>query len=147
MFYRRPHFGVAREVDVALVDSEVTSVFWSPAFEGPLVLDSSLSEEPTLVQDYYDAYRKFSELMNRDTVKLEWELQFRLKPGSMVSFNQRRLLHGRAAFTSTTGTRWLEGCYVGIDHFVNRFRTLHLKYGDGARGRDSALRVGDGSYD
>jgi len=121
------------------------------------------------VAAYYEAYRLFSGLLEDEEVKKEWGVEFKLAPGTLVSFNQRRLLHGRNAFLSTpsseetqaTGTagdnqgggaasryeRWFEGCYVSMDEYLNRFRTLHLAHGGGARGVDSAKSfVGNGSF-
>ena len=92
---------------------------------------------------YYAAYRAFGSLLEDPDVQAAWKISFRLEPGQMVTFNQRRMLHGREAFSSHVGTRWLQGCYVGIDEFTNRFRTLNLKFGEGRRGLESAARVGN----
>jgi trimethyllysine dioxygenase len=43
----------------------------------------------------------------------------RLPPGTMVLLNNRRVLHGRRAFT---GKRRLTGCYLGRDEFESRLR-------------------------
>ena len=169
MFFRRPHIATNHL-------GEVTAVFWSPAFEGPLVLDGALSPSTVVstntskateataaagaaaaapggrhngvcaVQEYYEAYRAFAALMEDEEVAAAWKIKFRLSEGTIVSFNQRRLLHGRDAFTGHAGTRWLEGCYVGIDDFLNRYRTLHLTHGNGMRGVDSAPRAGNSCW-
>ncbi len=57
-------------------------------------------------------------------------LQFRLRPGDMMVFNNRRVLHGRAAFDPNTGPRKLQGCYVDLDEWHSRIRVLtgeHLR--------------------
>jgi len=136
MFYRRPIISVNSRKDVV-------GVFWSPAFEGPLVLDGPLRDDPRAVAEYYAAYRAFGSLLEDPEVQDAWKISFRLEPGQMVTFNQRRMLHGREAFSSHAGMRWLQGCYVGIDEFTNRFRTLNLQFGEGRRGLESAARVGN----
>jgi hypothetical protein len=49
---------------------------------------------------------------------------FRLRPGDTLVFNNRRMLHGRTAFISSspTSNRFLHGCYLNIDEFASRYR-------------------------
>lgn len=51
-------------------------------------------------------------------------LSFKLRPGDMMVFNNRRVLHGRAAFNPNTGPRHLQGCYVDLDEWHSRIRVL-----------------------
>ena len=113
--YRRPHIATNHL-------GQVTAVFWSPAFEGPLVLDghlaphcrrseegareeadinSSSSNAIAATEEYYRAYRVFRDLMHDPEIVSKWQLSFKLQPGTCVVFNQRRLLHGRTAFGSS----------------------------------------------
>ncbi|MFT7548404.1 MAG: gamma-butyrobetaine dioxygenase, partial [Candidatus Azotimanducaceae bacterium] len=39
------------------------------------------------------------------------QLKFRLDPGQMMCFDNRRMLHGRTAFDPASGSRRLRGCY------------------------------------
>ena len=50
---------------------------------------------------YYEAYRVFAALINDCPDRVE----FRLRPGEMVVFNNRRMLHGRKAFSVGEGSR------------------------------------------
>ncbi len=52
--------------------------------------------------------------------------EFRLKPGDTMVFNNRRMLHGRSAFTasSPTSNRILHGCYVNVDEFASQYQYL-----------------------
>ena len=59
---------------------------------------------------FYDAYRAFVDLLDRDDSAIEITLQ----PGELVAFDNRRVLHGRRAFHSTE-RRHLQGCYIDID--------------------------------
>ncbi|XP_022091358.1 uncharacterized protein LOC110979659 [Acanthaster planci] len=123
--YQRPHITVNRE-------GKITSVIWSPPFEGPL----KVPEED--VAPYFEAYRKFAELVNTS------ELQFshRLQPGDCVIFNNLRILHARNAFTLNGGKRQLMGCYINIDAFKNRVQVAHIQSGS----EEIAKRVNNGDY-
>ena len=84
-------------------------------------------EEMTLI---YRALRAFTEL-TRDPAFV-WD--YRLKPGEMVAFHNRRLLHGRRSFDPSEGERRLRGCYVDWDEWTSRIRVLER----GRQGRDAA---------
>lgn len=51
----------------------------------------------------------------------EW--WFKLKPGTVVIFNNWRLLHGRAAYT---GKRKMTGCYVSRTEFMSVARRMGI---------------------
>lgn len=111
MFYQRPH------ITTNLL-GEVTAVFWSPPFEGPLRVS------PEFVQPYYDAYRTFRKLLLSEEMQEKHGVEFRMQAGDMLTFNNRRMLHGRRAFKSANGHRHLEGCYLDVDNFLNKLRVL-----------------------
>ena len=52
------------------------------------------------------------------------ECRYRLSPGELLIFDNRRVLHGRAAFDPTTGGRHLQGCYLDRDQLLSRIRVL-----------------------
>ncbi|RDD42516.1 putative gamma-butyrobetaine dioxygenase [Trichoplax sp. H2] len=103
MRYQRPHI-------VLNHDQEVVAVNWSPSFEGPLCVDESY------VDSYYKAYRKFSSIID----KSNHEVQYRLRPGDMLIFNNRRILHARKGFALNGGSRHLQGLYLNIDEFKSQ---------------------------
>lgn len=74
----------------------------------------------TVMPAYYRAYRAF---MTR-TRDPRYRLAFRMEPGEMVVFDNRRALHGREAFDPSTGFRHLHGCYVDRGEFLSRLRVL-----------------------
>lgn len=85
LVYRRPHIAVNHAGDVV-------SVFWSPAFEGPLLA------APERVPEYFLAYRAFANILEgrtREEGAGDGKTRVRLRPGQMVSFNNRRMVHGR----------------------------------------------------
>ena len=60
--------------------------------------------------EFYKAYRAFVGLLDRG----DHAIEITLRPGDLVAFDNRRVLHGRRAFRSTE-RRHLQGCYIDID--------------------------------
>ena len=67
----------------------------------------------------YAAYRHLSEIAMRESL----QLRFRLVPGDVIVFDNRRLLHGRTAFVAS-GRRHLRGCYSEREELSSRLRVL-----------------------
>lgn len=139
MFYQRPHIQTNHY-------GQVVSVFWAPPFEGPLRVSSKD------VDAYYSAYAAFEDLLMSDEMWAKYGREFRMREGQIVTFNNRRLLHGRKAFTSQDGVRHLEGCYLDIDMFLCKHRVLSDKLKDGPKGQRAAIgavnerRAGAGTW-
>ncbi len=51
-------------------------------------------------------------------------IRFTYRPGDLVIFDNRRLLHARDAFEGSTGHRWLQGCYMERDEIRSRYRMI-----------------------
>jgi len=66
---------------------------------------------------FYGAYRAFVDLLARD----DHAIEITLRPGELVAFDNRRVLHGRRAFRSTE-RRHLQGCYIDIDAICSAAR-------------------------
>ena len=143
MFYQRPHIACGYDAaggDGARGLGPVTAVFWAPPFEGPL----RVRQED--VAPYFSAYAAFARLLARPDFLAAHGAVFKLRPGDTVTFNNRRILHGRHAFHSDNGSdsddkddvraedlgRHLEGCYVNIDDLLNTYRVLARRRGEGA---------------
>ena len=127
MTYQRPHIVLKEEGNLSLLDREIVTVNWAPAFEGPLACP------PDRVEAYYAAYQAFERMVNksaresknimnsrsgrnesREGEKREeggeeedcifskyaqdFTWQYRLKEGEIMVFNNRRMLHGRNSF-------------------------------------------------
>ncbi|USG60350.1 TauD/TfdA family dioxygenase [Sneathiella marina] len=75
------------------------------------------------VLPFYRAYRAFTEIVRRP----ENILSLKLRPGDLLVFNNRRALHGRAAFNPDSGPRHLQGCYVDNDAVLSKRRILRAK--------------------
>ena len=54
---------------------------------------------------------------------------YKMEAGDMISFNNRRVFHGRGSF-SNDEERHLQGTYTDTDEFVNRLRTLKRKFNE-----------------
>lgn len=67
----------------------------------------------------YDALRVFAD-MARDP---RFQISYPFRPGDLVGFDNRRILHGRDSFVSG-GDRHLRGCYADQDDFYSRLRVL-----------------------
>ena len=68
----------------------------------------------------YEALRLF----HRTPDEPEFELKFRLTAGDILCFDNRRVLHGRDAFTGS-GKRHLQGIYIDRDEIMSRGRALN----------------------
>lgn len=73
-----------------------------------------------ILEAYYRAYQKILQMTRSNA----YVLTTRLNAGEMVIFDNRRVLHGRAAFDPNTGYRHLRGCYVDRGEFDSRIRVL-----------------------
>lgn len=69
---------------------------------------------------WYRAYRVLWQLFHSAAHQLE----FTLKPGQMVAFDNRRVLHGRREFDPNSGARHLQGTYLDRDMLASRLRVL-----------------------
>lgn len=76
-----------------------------------------------IVDAWYDAYRAYMHL-TRDPL---FKITFKMLPGQMAVFDNRRILHGREAFDPSTGFRHLHGFYVDQGEFDSRLRMLATK--------------------
>lgn len=72
------------------------------------------------VMQHYRAYRTFISL----TREPRFQFEYRLMPGDLLVFDNRRVLHARQAFDLQQGQRHLQGCYVDRDELLSRIRVL-----------------------
>lgn len=103
-----------RPVITLAPDGALQEIRWNAHIAG--VFDMA----PSLMGPYYRAYRAFMAL-TRDPA---FVVSLKLSAGEMVVFDNRRVLHGRAAFDPSTGFRYLHGCYVDRGEFDSRLRQL-----------------------
>ena len=74
---------------------------------------------PEIVPQYYQAYRHFAEILQRE----ELQLNFKLGAGEVMVFDNTRVMHGRLPY-STGGERHLQGAYSDLDGLYSALRLL-----------------------
>ncbi len=111
-----PEFDYRYRVPMIRLDpsGEVVEVRIGNFLRGPY--DTAPERMPLL----YRAYRKLVAM----TREQRFQLRFRLAPGDMIGFDNRRVLHARTAFDPGTGYRRLQGCYLDRDELLSRIRIL-----------------------
>ena len=99
------------------VHGEVTAVHYNSRSIAPLNLPAR--DAPR----FYDAYRRFATLL-RDP---HFQLRTRLADGTLVVFDNQRILHGRTSFSSARHPRHLRGCYLARDSVYSETALLRRK--------------------
>ena len=80
----------------------------------------ALDCHPDQMDKVYKAHHRFGNLLHDD----KFQIKFRLGPGDIFSFNNRRVLHGRTAFDPNSGHRHLQGYYLDRDEILRRLEYL-----------------------
>ena len=83
----------------------------------------TLDCHPDVMEKVYKAHHRFGNLLHDD----RFQIKFRLNPGDIFSFNNRRVLHGRTAFDPNSGHRHLQGYYIDRDEILGRLKYLKKK--------------------
>ena len=73
---------------------------------------------------YYKARKKLSEMYNSDNYRIE----FKLAPKDLMMMDNHRLLHGRTAYETKEGNRFLQGCYIDYDSTEGKLKHLKRKF-------------------
>lgn len=71
------------------------------------------------IDEFYESYAHFVEILTRE--EMYWT--HGLQPGTVVIYNNWRMLHGRTSFS---GKRYFGGCYVSMTEFLSKARVLKL---------------------
>jgi gamma-butyrobetaine dioxygenase len=80
----------------------------------------ALDCHPDKMDAIYKALHRFGNLLHDH----KYQINFRLEPGDIFSFNNRRLLHGRTEFDPNSGHRHLQGYYMDRDEIIGRLSYL-----------------------
>ena len=80
----------------------------------------ALDCHPDQMDSVYKAHHRFGNLLHHP----KFQINFRLEPGDIFSFNNRRLLHGRTEFDPNSGHRHLQGYYMDRDEIIGRLKYL-----------------------
>ncbi|KAK2764559.1 hypothetical protein FQN54_009254 [Arachnomyces sp. PD_36] len=104
--------------------TNIEHINYSPPFQAPF-------RAPRAGGIWHDKYREYIKSINSFAQVIESPenmYQFKLDPGDCVIFENRRVVHARRAFDTTSGERWLAGAYVDEDAVRSKFRVLESKY-------------------
>jgi len=99
--------------DVHGHDIEIDHVNYAPPFQAPFDIPTTGAERPNW-RRLVNSLRRFKGIVEREDMRLEMTL----KEGGCVVFANRRILHARREFDSTSGERWLKGTYVEWDDYL-----------------------------
>ena len=69
---------------------------------------------------YYPAYVRFGRMLREE----RYLMKFALKAGECIVFDNHRVVHGREAYSATSGERYLRGCYTDRAEMRSAYRVL-----------------------
>jgi len=95
----------------------LTAVHYNNRSIAPLPIDGRN------MQGFYTAYRRFATLLREP----RHQFVHKLRDGDLVVFDNRRILHGRTAFSSACHARHLRGCYLTRDSVLSERALLHRR--------------------
>ena len=78
------------------------------------------------IRHYYKAYRHWSEIIERDNLKII----FKLSEGDLMLLDNTRIMHARTAF-SKKGKRHLQGAYTDLDGLYSQLNVLENRQQNG----------------
>jgi len=79
----------------------------------------ALDCHPDKMDSVYKAHHRFGNLLHDE----KFQINFRLEPGDIFSFNNRRLLHGRTEFDPNSGHRdEIIGRHLPVKVFIYKFK-------------------------
>jgi len=73
-----------------------------------------------VLDDYYPAFRRFGRMLQDP----RYVMNFLMQEGECVTFDNHRVVHGRAAYVAASGERYLRGCYVDRAEMRSTYRAL-----------------------
>lgn len=100
------------------VDGEMVGIRFNNRSTAPFV-DIPFDQ----MQEFYRAYRHLASIIERE----ENKVRFKLQPGQLFIVDNTRVLHSRTAFSST-GSRWLRGCYPDKDGMISTLTVLRERH-------------------
>ncbi len=74
----------------------------------------------TLLDSYYPAFVRFGRML-RDP---KYVMRFTLRAGECITFDNHRIVHGREAYSASSGARYLRGTYTDRGELRGRYRAL-----------------------
>lgn len=97
-------------------------IWWSPPFQSHYQGDYPTLKAMELYSEWLEGARLLKDIIDDEENIYEYKMQ----PGDCAIFDNHRLLHGRRAFDTSSGERWLKGAYVDTDSFFSKTASLQL---------------------
>lgn len=72
------------------------------------------------LDDWYPAFCRFGRLLQDE----RFLMKFTLRAGECIVFDNHRIVHGRSAYSATSGDRYVRGCYTDRAEFRSTYRAL-----------------------
>jgi gamma-butyrobetaine dioxygenase len=76
--------------------------------------------DQALLDVYYPAFCRFGRMLQEE----KYMMRFVMKAGECMVFDNHRIVHGRAAYSATSGDRYLRGCYTDRAEMRSTYRAL-----------------------
>jgi gamma-butyrobetaine dioxygenase len=73
-----------------------------------------------LLDTYYPAFCRFGKMLQEE----KYMMSFLMKAGECMVFDNHRIVHGRAAYTASSGERYLRGTYTDRAEMRSSYRAL-----------------------
>lgn len=73
-----------------------------------------------VLDDYYPAFCRFGRMLQED----KYMMRFLMKAGECMVFDNHRIVHGREAYSATSGERYLRGTYADRAEMRSTYRAL-----------------------
>ena len=86
--------------------------------------DAVAAEDPELLDRYFRARKRLTDLVNDD----DYQLRFKLGPGDLLIMDNYRVLHGRTGYRPGTGHRHMRQCYMDRDSVGSRRKVLARRF-------------------
>jgi len=120
---------LAAERPLIEVDSgnRLAAIHYNNRSIAPIIMSPDRPGAPSGLVEFYRAYRRLAQLL-RDA---SFHCVLKLEVGNLVLFDNRRVLHGRTRFSSDSGSRHLQGCYLSRDSVLSRFAVLERGHQEG----------------
>src|SRR5271166_2299572 len=74
----------------------------------------------TFLDRYYPAFCRFGRMLQSK----KYLMRFRLNASECIVFDNHRIVHGRSAYSATSGERYLRGCYADRGEMRSAYRAL-----------------------
>ena len=79
-----------------------------------------LDLDQRLLDDYYPAFCRFGRMLQEE----KYMMRFRMQAGECMVFDNHRIVHGRAAYSASSGDRHLRGTYADRAEMRSTYRAL-----------------------